>query len=113
MLKVYTIYDNKKQDYSPPIFMVSEEQLIQGLFHVHNEAKGKLSPHNIEVYYLGLYDQKNGKFQLQKSPQHLFNGAEILKVKTKETQTEYTRRKAKEKASLADKKKLAKEGFTK
>lgn len=73
MLKVYTMYDNKAKIYNQPLCVLNEEELIESLKYSIYEGELGINPIEFDVFELGEYNPKDGKYELLEAPKHLFN----------------------------------------
>lgn len=80
MKKVYAIRDDVAKVFSNPIYFLSDELFrreLLNLIAVDDKHPYSLNPCDYVVYYLGLYDDSNGTFELLKYPERKFSIAEL------------------------------------
>lgn len=73
MLKVYTMYDNKAEIYNQPLCVLNEKDLIESLEYTISDGELEINPVDFDVFELGEYNPKDGKYDLLQAPKHLFN----------------------------------------
>jgi len=74
MEKVYCLLDNKSKVYQIPFYASSEGHAKFGCTRFLLSDDGKhIHPVDFDLFYLGDYDQTNGKFSLLDVPEHILN----------------------------------------
>ena len=75
-LYIYTLRDKKLQSYEPPVFKDDEparttEKTARGLKLIGEADKGRAR--DMSLYYLGLFDDQTGKFELLEHEEKLLD----------------------------------------
>ena len=87
MLQVYCYFDKKMSYYSLPIFKTEKkEEFTETFLRVLSSGKAELPVEMLDcdLYYLGVFDDKSGRFGLLEHPEFLLTLSEYYKAPEKE-----------------------------
>ena len=80
MLHILTIQDNKAEIYREPIFLNIEDEIKEIInFSFQQEEYKDINPKEYDIFKLGTYEEKTGKFDLLEAPKHLYNVSDLIK----------------------------------
>ena len=68
------MYDNKTDIYNQPMYLKSEQELIDVLTKTleQEDIEKQINPVDYEVYFLGEFDTNAGKYELFDKPKHMY-----------------------------------------
>lgn len=80
--KVYSIRDAKGDFFGNPFFKRSHGEAERDFHLACNDEKSMLSkfPEDYDLYYLGEFEDKSGKFKPLDTPQHMLKAVHAVKV---------------------------------
>lgn len=72
-LKAFSIRDSKGEIFHTPFFKKSHGEAERDFAQLVRDSKSTLSqfPEDFDLYFLGVYDDVEGKFKSLDTPQHL------------------------------------------
>ncbi len=72
-LKIFSIRDSKGEMYSPPFFQKTAGEAERNFKTLVNDQKSTVSqyPEDFDLYYLGEFDDSDGKIKNLDSPSHI------------------------------------------
>lgn len=78
-LRVYSIRDAKTETFSNPFYNHTHGEAERNFKTAINDDKTKLGqyPEDFDLYYLGKYDDNEGKFDMLESPEHLVKAVQL------------------------------------
>lgn len=75
---MFTIYDSKAEAYLQPFFSINIETAKREFTkHINGDTPFNEFPEDYALFYLGDFDQEEGKFTLQITPQHVSNAVKL------------------------------------
>lgn len=79
-LKVYSIRDSKTEIFNTPFFKKTHGEAERDFRTAVNDEKTSLNkyPEDYDLYYLGTYDDNDGKLQALDTPQHVIKAVQCL-----------------------------------
>lgn len=79
--KVFAIMDSKAKSFFPPFLQNTHGEAERTFQHGVNNEQSMLNkyPEDYDLYYLGEFDEANGKFACEASPQHMIKGVQVLR----------------------------------
>lgn len=81
ILKMYTVRDSKSEIYNAPFFQKTHGEAERSFRQMCNDEKTMPAkyPEDFDLWYLGEYDDNNGKIETIDTPQHVIKGVECVK----------------------------------
>lgn len=77
MKQIFSIYDKVTQEFGQPIFSASREVLLRDLKGILNSDNGFAFPDDLQLYYLGDFNEKSGTFHVKKAPNFEINFTDL------------------------------------
>lgn len=77
-LKAFTVRDSKAEIYAPPFFQKTHAEAERTFTQVARDGKSQVSlfPQDYDLYFVGTYDDSNGKFSPIDTPQHIIKAVD-------------------------------------
>lgn len=77
--KMFSIRDSKGEFYQTPFYMHTHGEAERAFTQLAKDPKSTVSqfPEDFDLYYLGEYDEKTGKFAPVDTPQHMVKAAHL------------------------------------
>lgn len=71
--KIYSVYDNTAEAFMPPFYIQNDNMALRAIDDCLSDPQHMFSQHpkDFELYYLGEFDNIEGKFTLTDSPKHI------------------------------------------
>lgn len=81
LLKMFSIRDAKAEVFNPPFFSRTHGEAERSFDQLVMDPKSTVSqyPEDYDLYYLGDYDDLNGKFSPEPTPKHVRKAIEVQK----------------------------------
>lgn len=82
--RVYATRDSKTEFYYTPFYQNTEAEALRtfGSSTLNPESMLAKYPEDYDLFYLGTYDDQQGKFTLLDTPQHVVKAVNLIKPKT-------------------------------
>lgn len=77
MKQMFSIYDKVTQEFGAPIFSPSREVLLRDLKGIMNSDNGFAFPDDLQLFYLGDWNEKSGTFHTRKTPDFELNLSDL------------------------------------
>lgn len=87
-LKAYSIRDQKTGIFHCPFFKTTEPEALRDFAMLVNDGKSRVHsfPEDFDLYFLGTYDDNEGKFQALDTPNHLMKAVNCIRVQVPENE---------------------------
>lgn len=84
MKKMYTIKDAKSESFNPPFFNHTHGEAERNFQELVNDNSSFVSkyPEDYDLYYLGTYDERTGKFDPLETPEHVVKAVQLARPKS-------------------------------
>lgn len=78
MLKIYSIRDSKTQTFNTPFYQKTHGEAERNFSKAVTDSKTTISqyPEDFDLYYLGEYNDNEGKHSPLDTPQHIAKGVQ-------------------------------------
>ena len=78
-LKMYSIRDQKSEIFNIPFYKLTDGEAQRDFGRLANDPQSMISlyPQDFDLYYLGIYDDNNGKFDLVDTPLHVIKAVQL------------------------------------
>lgn len=82
-LRIYSIYDQKSEVFNTPFFQQTHGEAERSFRSAVNDEKTLFSkyPEDYDLYYIGDYDDNEGKIKPEPSPQHMVKAIQCVNKK--------------------------------
>ena len=82
--KMYSIYDQKAGVFNNPFYKTTHGEAERDFTTAVNDEKTTLNqyPTDFDLYYLGDYNDQDGKFTTLDTPQHVVKAVQVLRQKS-------------------------------
>lgn len=79
--KMFTIRDAKAEIFHPPFYKATHGEAERDFRVLANDSKGQISqfPEDFDLYYLGEYNDQEGKMVPLDTPQHVVKAVHCVK----------------------------------
>jgi len=79
---IFSVYDQKAHAYLPPFFMHTKDMAVRAFSDAVNDIKHSFGMHPADytLFYLGIFNDVSGHFEIEKQGQALHNGVELVKL---------------------------------
>ena len=80
-LEIYSVYDGKASYFMQPVFMQSRGHAVRNLMDSANDKTHFLgkNPEDYTLFYLGSFDDSDGKFDLLVTPEPVGKAIQFVK----------------------------------
>lgn len=77
--EIFSIYDSKLGAYNAPFFRRSKGEAERDFARLAQEANSNIAqfPEDFDLFYLGTFDDRVGKTELEPSPKHVIKAATL------------------------------------
>lgn len=81
MKKMYTIKDQKSESFNVPFFNNTHGEAERNFQELVNDKQSFVSkyPEDYDLYYLGTYDERTGKFAPTETPEHIVKAVQLVR----------------------------------
>ena len=85
VLKIFSVFDEKAETFSPPMFLKHNGEALRSFQQVVEDNTSMISkfPSDYKLYALGTFDDVAGMFEGVKTPEFLANASDFVEVKQK------------------------------
>lgn len=79
VLRVYSIRDAKAEVFNTPFYQKTHGEAERNFRTLVNDGKSTVNqfPEDFDLYYLGQYDDNEGKFECLDTPQHVIKAIQL------------------------------------
>lgn len=80
-MKMFSVYDNKAECFSPPFFMKATGLALRGFTDMINsgeQTQYSVHPQDFTLFELGEWNEETGKVEQYEAPKSLGNGVDFI-----------------------------------
>lgn len=79
-LKIFTIRDSKGEIYHPPFYTKTHGEAERTFRELAKDPNSMIAkyPEDYDMYFLGIYDNSEGKIAAHETPQHVIKAVNLI-----------------------------------